>query len=188
LGKIIGNKTGLVIASKVGNVSREQQFTIDYSGGHIISACEKSLRRLKRETIDFYQLHTARLHHLQSGECILAMQQLRQQGKIRYWGLSLNTFDPLPEANFLLDKNLGNGFQLVLNLINQRSLPLLKKAAQEGFGVIARMPLQFGLLTGKFDKKISFPANDHRKNRLTAEVINKCAEVLIPVWELCKKI
>jgi hypothetical protein len=46
---------------------------------------------------------------------------------IRYWGLSLNTFDPLPEADFLMKANLGNGFQLVLNILNQRALPFLRK-------------------------------------------------------------
>jgi aryl-alcohol dehydrogenase-like predicted oxidoreductase len=187
LGKIIGGKKDVIIASKAGNVSRNNEFITDYTQTHILSACETSLRRLKRETIDFYQLHTARLTHLQQGDCIEAMQQLQQEGKIRYWGLSLNTFYPLPEAEFLLEYELGNGFQLVLNLLNQHSLPLLKKAVEKGYGIIARMPLQFGLLTGKFDKEVSFATNDHRKNRLTDQVVNKCAEALIPIWDLCKK-
>lgn len=187
LGKTIGNKPGIIIATKVGNVSRNNQFTVDYSKEHIISACEESLRRLKREAIDFYQLHTARLHHLQSGECVEAMQQLQQQGKVRYWGLSLNTFHPLPEAGYLLQQKSGNGFQLVLNLLNQRSLPLLEQAAQNGYGIIARMPLQFGLLTGKFDTGVSFPENDHRKNRLTKEVVEAANHALSAIWALCPK-
>ena len=63
----------------------------------------------------------------------------------------------------------------------------MKEAAAKGYGIIARMPLQFGLLTGKFDKDFSFPENDHRKNRLTKEVIDTCAAALTPVWKLCKK-
>ncbi|HEX4877118.1 MAG TPA: aldo/keto reductase [Chitinophagaceae bacterium] len=187
LGKTIGNKPGIIIATKVGNVSRNNQFTVDYSKEHIISACEESLRRLKREAIDFYQLHTARLPHLQSGECVEAMQQLQQQGKVRHWGLSLNTFHPLPEAGYLLQQKSGNGFQLVLNLLNQRSLPLLEQAAQNGYGIIARMPLQFGLLTGKFDTGVSFPENDHRKNRLTKEVVEAANHALSAIWALCPK-
>jgi len=183
---LVGNKE-VIIATKVGNVSRNEQFTVDYSKEYILGACEQSLRRLKRNAIDYYQLHTARVQHLQQGECIEAMQLLQQQGKIRYWGLSLNTFDPLPEADYLLEHHLGNGFQLVLNLLNQKALPLLEKAAQPGCGIIARMPLQFGLLTGKFDAGASFPSNDHRKNRLVPEIIHTCAEALTPVWELCKK-
>lgn len=187
LGKTIGHRNDLIIASKVGNVSRNEQFTVDYSPQHILEACELSLKRLKRDTIDFYQLHTARLSHLQQGDCINAMLQLQQSGKIRYWGLSLNTFDPFPEAGYLLEHELGNGFQLVLNLINQRSLPLLKRAGAKGYGIIARMPLQFGLLTGKFDQGTAFAANDHRKNRLVPSIVEASATALAPVWELCDK-
>lgn len=187
LGKIIGHNKEIVIATKGGNVSRNNQFTFDYSKQYILNACEASLRRLNREVIDYYQLHTARLNHLQSGECIEAMQLLQQQGKIRYWGISLNTFDPVPEAEFLLRNNMGNGFQLVLNLLNQKALPLLKRSNENGYGIIVRMALQFGLLTGKFDKEVNFSANDHRKNRLTREVIDVSNKALGPVWELCKK-
>ena len=177
----------MVVATKVGNVSRNEQFTVDYSKEYILKACDASLKKLKRNVIDYYQLHSARIVHLQNGECIDAMQQLQQQGKIRYWGISLNTFDPLPEAEFFIDKKIGNGFQLVLNLLNQKTLPLLKRSAGSGYGIIVRMALQFGLLTGKFDKEANFSANDHRKNRLTKDVIDASNTALIPVWALCKK-
>lgn len=187
LGKTIGDKKDIIIATKVGNVSRNNQFTFDYSKKYILEACEASLKRLKREVIDYYQLHTARLQHLENGECIEAMQQLQQQGKIRYWGISLNTFDPLPEADFFINNKIGNGFQLVLNLLNQKALPLLKRSTENGYGVIVRMALQFGLLTGKFDNSAEFSSNDHRKNRLTREVIDTSNRALEPVWDLCKK-
>lgn len=187
IGNEIGNRNDVLIATKVGNVARNEQFTVDYTKYYILSACDASLKRLKREVIDYYQLHTARLTHLQKGECIEAMQQLQQQGKIRYWGLSLNTFEPDADADFLMANNLGNGFQLVLNIINQKALPLMKTAAAKGYGIIARMPLQFGLLTGKFDEQVSFTENDHRKNRLTKEVIDAALLATEPVWQLCKK-
>lgn len=189
--KLIGNELGtnknILIATKVGNVSRNEQFTVDYSKKYILTACEASLKRLRRDCIDYYQLHTARMVHLQNGECIEAMQQLQQQGKIRYWGLSLNTFEPIEEAEYLMNENLGHGFQLVYNIINQKARPLLQPAKQKGYGIIARMPLQFGLLTGKFDKAVHFTDNDHRKNRLTKEVIDTTLKATSPVWELCKK-
>lgn len=185
LGKTIGKNKEVIIATKVGNVSRNEQFTVDYSKEHILQACEESLHRLQRDTIDYYQLHTARLTHLQQGDCIEAMQALQQEGKIRYWGLSLNTFEPLAEAEFLIHNTLGNGFQLVFNLLNQKALPLLRLATEKGYGIIARMPLQFGLLTGKFDNGFSFADNDHRKNRLTENVIATANKALEKVWELC---
>jgi aryl-alcohol dehydrogenase-like predicted oxidoreductase len=187
LGQELGNRQDVVLASKAGNVARDGQFTVDYSKNYIIAACEASLKRLKRDAIDYYQLHTARLVHLQQGDCIEAMELLQQQGKIRYWGLSLNTFNPLAEAEYLVQNGLGNGFQLVLNIINQRALPILQKAAEQGYGIIARMPLQFGLLTGKFDAGVAFEENDHRKNRLTEKIVAASAEATAPVWALCKK-
>ena len=187
LGKTIGNKEEIIIATKVGNVSRNDQFTVDYSKEYILGACETSLKKLRRDVIDYYQLHSARMQHLQQGECMAAMQQLQQQGKLKYWGISLNTFDPLPEADFFIQNKIGNGFQLVLNLLNQKTLPLLKRSAEGGYGVIVRMALQFGLLTGKFDNGMNFSANDHRKNRLTKEVIDASNNALEPVWALCNK-
>jgi len=187
LGKRIGEKKDIIIATKVGNVSRNEQFTVDYSKDYILKACDDSLKRLNRDVIDFYQLHSARMMHLQNGECIEAMKQLQQDGKIRYWGISLNTFDPLPEADYFIDNKIGNGFQLVLNLLNQKALPLLKKSSENGYGVIVRMALQFGLLTGKFDTEVNFSANDHRKTRLTKEVVDVSNDALKNVWSLCKK-
>ena len=187
LGKTIGKNKEVIIATKGGNVSRNNEFTVDYSKEYLITACEASLKRLKRDVIDYYQLHTAKVNHLENGECIEAMHLLQKQGKIKYWGLSLSTFDPATEAAFLLQKNLGQGFQLVLNLINQKALPVIKEATEKSYGIIARMPLQFGLLTGKFDAKANFADNDHRKKRLTKEVIEKSIAALKPVWKLCDK-
>lgn len=187
IGTALGNRSDVVIATKCGNVARNEQFTTDYSKDYLIKACEQSLKRLRRDTIDYLQLHTARLQHLQNGECIEAMQQLQAEGKIRYWGISLNTFDPFPEATFLMDAKLGSGFQLVLNMINQRALPLLSSMQEKGYGVIARMPLQFGLLTGKFSTETVFPKNDHRKGRLTPEIIDRTEHDLNAVWKLREK-
>jgi aryl-alcohol dehydrogenase-like predicted oxidoreductase len=128
------------------------------------------------------------MEHLQKGECIEAMETLKQQGKVRYWGLSLNTFHPEPEAEFLMKNNLGDGFQLVFNLMNQISLPLMEKSAKQGYGLIARMPLQFGLLTGKFTDASKFSDTDHRKFRLTKEILQESLAVLQDkVWPLAEK-
>jgi aryl-alcohol dehydrogenase-like predicted oxidoreductase len=76
----------------------------------------------------------------------------------------------------------------VFNLINQKALPLIEEANKNGFGVIARMPLQFGLLTGKFTEDAIFADDDHRKFRLTKEIISKTNKILEEkVWTLCEK-
>jgi len=188
LGQVFGNRQDVIIASKVGHrLANDQSIFVDYSKQYIIHACEDSLRRLQRDTIDYYQLHTAKRADLEQGDCLEALEQLRQQGKIRYWGLSLNTFAPEPEADYMLNNDLSDGFQLVFNLINQHALPLLEKAHQSGKGIIVRMPLQFGLLTGKFDKDTRFATNDHRHFRLTPEILNTSLEALEEAWPLCDK-
>ena len=173
IGNVLSSQKNVIIATKVGHRNIDDKIVLDYSRKHILSACDESLNRLKRETIDYYQLHSARLEHLQKGECIQAMEELKQKGKIRYWGLSLNTFHPQPEAEYLIDKKWGDGFQLVFNIINQRADEVLKLASRAGFGLIARMPLQFGLLTGKLDMYSSFNAGDHRAFRLTPDIMEK---------------
>jgi len=115
------------------------------------------------------------------------MQDLQKAGKIRYWGLSLNTFNPFPEADFLINNNLGNSFQLVFNIINQRALSIIEKAHIKGYGIIARMPLQFGILTGKFNKNSTFEKNDHRSFRLNAEILDKTITSLENIWHLIEK-
>jgi aryl-alcohol dehydrogenase-like predicted oxidoreductase len=178
LGKTLKNNADIFIATKVGHKSVNDQIVLDYSKEYILQACDASLRRLQRSVIDYYQLHSARLSHLQAGECIEAMEILKQRGKIRYWGLSLNTFYPEPEAKFLMEKSIGDGLQLVFNIINQRALPVIKEASAKGYGIIARMPLQFGLLTGKFTASTTFTAEDHRSFRLTPSILTKSLQIL----------
>jgi aryl-alcohol dehydrogenase-like predicted oxidoreductase len=64
----------------------------------------------------------------------------------------------------------------------------MKEASRNSYGIIARMPLQFGLLTGKFTEDAEFADDDHRKFRLTKEIISSTIKILdAKVWELCKK-
>ena len=70
LGEWIGDRKDIIIASKVGNVAQKEKFTVDYSKKHILSACDASLKRLRRDYIDYYHLHSARLEHLNAEECV----------------------------------------------------------------------------------------------------------------------
>lgn len=188
IGKVFGNRKDVIIATKVGHrINNDGSIRLDYSKQYILEACEKSLKRLKRESIDFYQLHSAKLNHLEEGECIEAMEKLKADGKIRYWGLSLNTFNPSPEAEFFMKKKLGDGFQIVFNIINQNGFDVIQEANKNGYGIIARMPLQFGLLTGKFDKNTKFEKNDHRAFRLTPEILSESLDRLEEVWKIAEK-
>lgn len=187
IGKVFANRDDVIIATKVGHRVEGKTIVLDYSREHIVKSCENSLRRLKRDRIDYYQLHSAKIDHLEDAQCIDAMEELKSNDKIRYWGISLNTFNPYPEAEFLIDRNLADGFQLVLNIINQRSLDLINKSKEKEYGVIARIPLQFGLLTGKFSKEKKFEQNDHRYFRLPPEFLSELLESLDDVWKIQEK-
>lgn len=188
LGRLLKGKD-VFIATKVGHhMNDDGTINMDYSKKYILSACEKSLKRLKRDVIDVYQLHSARVAHLQNGEPVEAMEQLKAEGKIRHWGISLNTFEPEPEAEYFVNNNIGSTFQVVLNIINQKTLQkVIPLAAKNNYGIIARMPLQFGLLTGKFNYESHFEKNDHRSFRLTTPVLHNSLEKLMLVWEVQNK-
>lgn len=188
IGTVFRNNKQAIIATKVGQKQGStNMIEIDYSKDYLLNACEASLKRLQRDCIDYYQLHVANINHLQQGDCILAMDTLQQQGKIRYWGISLSTYNPFPEARFLLDHHLGNGFQLVFNIINQQAIGLFKEMHENGYGIIARMPLQFGLLSGKFTPATHFDENDHRSFRLSAEVIETSNRLLSKISHIAEK-
>ena len=189
IGNVLANQKEVIIATKVGHrLAKDQSIYLDYSGHYIIEACETSLRRLKRGHIDYYQLHAAKLDHLMQGDCIDAMEKLKKEGKIRYWGLSVNTFHPETEGDYLVELKVGDGLQCVLNILNQKSLPLIKRAAEAGYGIIARMPLQFGLLTGKFSRDSSFGPSDHRSFRFSEEILKQSLDHLEKIWPLGSKL
>lgn len=185
IGEAFGSDRSVIVATKVGHrLAPDGTIALDYSRAYIQGACEESLRRLRRDTIDYYQLHSAKVAHLEQGECVEAMETLRAQGKIRWWGISLNTFNPGPEADYMMVHRLGHGFQLALNLLNQRARALAATAAGRGYGVIVRMPLQFGLLAGAFDGSTTFPRGDHRSFRLPADLIRRLDKELAAAWAM----
>ncbi len=176
LGKVLGGRWGdTIIATKVGHtLGADQSIKLDYSRKHILEACEASLRRLRKDVIDVYQLHSATVEHLERGECIEAMEELKRAGKIRHWGISLYTYDPEREGLLMFNRNVGDTLQLVLNIFNQRAVKkVLPLAKQLDYGIIGRMPLQFGLLTGKFTPETRFDPADHRSMRLPPHLLKK---------------
>ena len=190
LGNVFEGKwKDIILATKVGNTLMEDGSAgINYSKEYILNACEKSLKRLNKDVIDVYQLHSARMQHLQQGECIAAMEQLQQEGKIRFWGISLNTFEPQQEAKFFVEHQIGHTFQIAFSIINQIALnEVFPLAIENNYGIIARVPLHFGLLSGKFAREKTFPKNDHRSNRLNPELLNLSLDKLNKVFELAEK-
>jgi aryl-alcohol dehydrogenase-like predicted oxidoreductase len=174
LGKALAGSGGTVyIASKVGNVTRRGRMAKDFSPEHIERSCEASLRRLGREVLDLYQLHNPSQKVIREGDWPETMERLREQGKIRWYGVSI--FTPA-EALAVLQRDCGHTLQLVYNALRQEMAEQVFPLAQrKNFGIIARVPLYYGLLAGKFTADTTFPINDHRSHTLPPERMRELA-------------
>ncbi len=121
----------------------------DFSPGYILKAADGSLKRLKTDYLDLYQLHSPPTSVLEAGEVFGALDTLRSQGKIRYYGVSCETVE---DALICLRYPGVSALQLRLNLLDQRVLDeAIPRAAERGVGVIARECYAGGLLARPID-------------------------------------
>jgi aryl-alcohol dehydrogenase-like predicted oxidoreductase len=181
LGIVLSRKReDVVIATKVG-VARDSDGKVrkDFSREHIQYAVDGSLKRLRTDYIDLYQLHNPTLADLRRDDTHEAMDRLQEAGKIRFWGVSVST----PEEGIEIIRNgWGYTLQVLYNALNQApESELFPLAKEKGYGIIARVPLASGLLSGKFRPDSTFGADDVRQNFLTPkrleEVIPRVDEV-----------
>ena len=170
----------VAIATKVGNVrTTSGQVIKDFSKRHIFYAIDGSLKRLRTDYVDLYQLHNPSLEDLERGSIQEAMEMLQSLGKIRFWGISVST----PQEGIAAIRNgWGYTLQVLYNVLNQSAAAeLFPLAIEKNFGIIARVPLASGLLTGKYRTQSTFAGDDVRQNFLTprrlAEALERIAEV-----------
>ncbi len=179
-----GGKDKIVVATKAGNdfynvedrdSSGFAASTPNYSKQYLIYAAEQSLKRLNVDSLDLLQLHSPRTEILERDEPWEALEELKKQGKIKQAGLSVLSFKESEQA-FLLDKYNGllDVLQVRYNLLERDAEKVLfPKALEYGIGIIVRIPLLFGLLTGKFNRQSTFGEGDHRKMNLSPEKLNE---------------
>jgi len=177
-------KNNIIIATKAGNdfynATKEddhgfgpivQTYTKDY----IIFAAEQSLKRLKVDSLDILQLHSPNLEKLEQDEPWLALEQLKKDGKIRHAGWSVQSFKETEHAH-ILDQHhdILDVLQVRYNLFEREAEKVLfPKAMKYGTGIIVRIPLLFGFLTGKFNENSTFGEDDHRRLNLSADKLKK---------------
>ena len=174
-----GDREQIVIASKAGNnfypfLGQEHRTTpmnIDYSVKHLVFAAEHSLRRLNLEALDILQLHSPDLEILERDEPWLALEKLKKEGKIKHAGWSVQSFKETEQAHILeRHHELLDVIQVRYNLLEREAEKVLfPMALRYGTGVIVRIPLLFGLLSGKFKTDSRFGDNDHRRFNLSPE-------------------
>ncbi|MCK5850785.1 MAG: aldo/keto reductase [Kiritimatiellae bacterium] len=164
LGRVLEKKRDkLIYATKFASVIHNDGTSgKDVSTKHMREAIESSLQRLRTDYIDIYQLHNPPMSFLNDAELITALDSLVDEGKIRCYGLSIdNTNDAL---NFL-DQTKGKSIQMFLNLFSQSNRsPFLEETIKRKAGVIIKVPMAGGTLTGRFSK--DYPQeNDSRRRR-----------------------
>jgi aryl-alcohol dehydrogenase-like predicted oxidoreductase len=163
LGKACKSKRDhLIIATKVGGDFYQgpgfQTFTPEY----IRFALDKSLERLKTDYIDVYQLHNPPLKLLNRPQTFEVLKDLKKEGKIRAWGVSV--FDPV-EGMTALKVGQPDSLQVPYNIFNTKpAAELIPSAHAVGCSIIAREPLANGFLTGKYQANCTFEQGDVRQN------------------------
>jgi aryl-alcohol dehydrogenase-like predicted oxidoreductase len=164
VGKAIADRRDrAIVATKFGNMRGPNREFLGVNGRpeYVREACEASLRRLGIETIDLYQQHRVD-PEVPIEETVGAMEELRQEGKVRFLGLS----EALPE-----DLRRANDTARISSLQTEYSLftrdvernEVLDTCEELGIGFLAYAPLGRGMLTGRFRKPTDFDdPNDFR--------------------------
>nr|WP_315164373.1 aldo/keto reductase [uncultured Flavobacterium sp.] len=132
---------------------------------------EDSLRRTGLETLDLIQLHCPPTEVFYRPEIFEMFDRLKEQGKILNLGVSV---EKVEEGLKAIEFPNVTSVQIIFNLFRQRPSELFfKEATKHDVGIIARVPLASGLLTGKFNAKTTFDTQDHRNFNRNGEAFDK---------------
>ena len=131
---------------------------------------EDSLRNLGVETIDLMQLHSLSID-VYNSEVFGVLDDLVAQGKIRHYGVSV---ERIVEAEKAMEFPNVQSVMIVFNMFRQRPAEVfLDEAKRRGVGVLARVPLASGMLTGKMSSTTTFAPDDHRSYNRNGESFDK---------------
>jgi len=163
------NRESLFIATKFGRRS-DPGWPDNFSPATVRQHTEDSLSRLGIETIDLTQSHCLPIDLMLKHGTFEALQELKQQGKIRAFGASVET---IAEAQQCLKVPGLSSLQIIFNIFRQAPIEeLFSEAKRKQVAIIARLPLASGLLAGKFSPTTQFDASDHRSFNRHGEQFN----------------
>ena len=157
-----GHRDEFVVATKIGwkgwdaEANRSQYDTVD----KLVTGVEESLRRLGTDYVDAIQCHIS-FSEPNSGVFIEGFKRLKDEGKVRAWGVSTGDLTHLERFNADGDCDTLQIDYSILNRIPEQEV--FPYCQEQGIGVIVRGPLAMGLLTGKFGSEATFPEGDFRR-------------------------
>ena len=167
IGEVIRDRPEqLTIATKMGRGSKQWDDSYD----QIARAAEKSIKNLGVEQLDLVQLHCIPTATLKAGRAFENLQKIKDAGLIKHYGASVETID---EALFCIRNSAATTLQIIFNIFRQRMISgMLRAAKVNHVGLIARVPLDSGLLSGKFTLDHYFSDDDHRNYNANGKVFN----------------
>ena len=142
-----------------------------YTPERLTTYVEESLQNMKLETIDLIQLHCPPTEVYKRPEIFETFERLKEQGKIRHLGVSVELVE---EALLAMQYSNVSTVQVIFNMFRLKpSDELFTKARGNNCGIIARVPLASGLLSGKMSKQTTFGPEDHRTFNRQGEAFDK---------------
>lgn len=146
------------VATKLGRSAG--LFPNKYSKDRVRESLVGSAQRIGVASLDLAQLHCVPTEVLRDGAIFGWMDELKAEGLVRNWGASVETIE---EGLICLEQPGCATLQIIFNLLRQDAAEkLLPLAADRDVGIIVRLPLASGLLSGKYDKTSTFGETDHR--------------------------
>ncbi|MEY3480581.1 MAG: hypothetical protein RIQ71_1356 [Verrucomicrobiota bacterium] len=158
----------VVVATKYGR--GPGAYPDHYTEEGLRHAIDESRRRMRVEAIDLLQLHCIPIGILRDGRVFEWLRRAQGDGLIRHFGASVETV----EEGMLCLKNEGIlSLQIIFNIFRQKPAEeLLPRARECGVGIIVRLPLASGLLSGRFTADTKFSATDHRHYNRDGDAFN----------------
>lgn len=158
IGKALPDAPDTIVVTKFGRGG--DLFPDNCTLDGVRDSLEGSRDRLGVEAIDLAQIHCVPTHVLQRGEIFDILARLKSDGLIKNWGASVETIE---EGLICLEQEDLASLQIIFNLFRQDAAQdLLPAAKDKNVGIIVRLPLASGLLSGKFAAGHKFDATDHR--------------------------
>lgn len=149
----------IIIATKAGR-RLNPHIADGYTAENLTTFVERSLQNLETEALDLLQLHCPPTDVYYRPEVFAALDRLVEQGKLRFYGVSVERVE---EALKALEYPNVQSVQIIFNAFRQRPAELFFAEAQKKrVGILARLPLSSGMLTGKLTRGSTFAADDHR--------------------------